>query len=217
MGPELLNLYLTVRIKISTNLGIPDFRSKRTGFYAQMREKGFDSPEDIFDIHTFDTDPSPFYQYSGQTLPAPGKTTPTHAFIKMLYDRGRLLTNYTQNIDNLESSIGLPKEKVIQCHGSWATFTCRKCNFTAPGERFFDAVREQRVAYCPLANCKTATVNDRPGGLKRKRSSHSAAPRKSRRSSDDDSDSEGRYDIPEPGVMKVNLSLVRCSRQEAYY
>ena len=172
-----------------------------------MREKGFASPEDIFDISTFDEDPTHFFENSGQTLPAPGKTTPTHAFIKMLQDKGKLLTNYTQNIDNIEGNIDLDKEKLVQCHGSWATWTCRKCGFTAPGERFHDAIRERRVAHCPLANCRSGdTPNERPRGLKRKRSSHSAAQRKSHRSSEEDSDSEGRYDIPQQGVMKVSLA-----------
>lgn len=42
---------------ISTNLGIPDFRSKDTGFYAQLKEQGFDDPQQVFDINLFDEDP----------------------------------------------------------------------------------------------------------------------------------------------------------------
>lgn len=45
------------RYQISTNLGIPDFRSKDTGFYAKMRDAGFANPEDVFDLLVFDDDP----------------------------------------------------------------------------------------------------------------------------------------------------------------
>jgi NAD-dependent histone deacetylase SIR2 len=43
---------------ISTSLGIPDFRSRNTGFYSQLLARGFESPEDVFDIHNFDNDPT---------------------------------------------------------------------------------------------------------------------------------------------------------------
>jgi NAD-dependent deacetylase sirtuin 2 len=33
--------------------------------------------------------------------------TPTHYFIKMLHDKGILLKNITQNIDNLEDKTGI--------------------------------------------------------------------------------------------------------------
>lgn len=188
--------YADLSIQISTSLGIPDFRSKNTGFYDQMREKGFDSPEDIFDLERFKEDASVFYRNSGQTLPELGRSTPTHAFIKLIEDQGRLLTNYTQNIDNIEANVGLSKDKVLQCHGSWATFTCMQCKCTFPGEQFYQDVREKRVARCPRADCKPLFTNGSLG-LKRKRKS------KSRVNSDGDSDDDGQYDILEQGVMKV--------------
>jgi NAD-dependent histone deacetylase SIR2 len=42
---------------ISTSLGIPDFRSKGTGFYDKVRQMGFDEPEDVFDIDYFEERP----------------------------------------------------------------------------------------------------------------------------------------------------------------
>lgn len=36
-------------------------------------------------------------------------------FIKLLEKKGRLLRNYTQNIDTLEQVVGI--ENVIECHG----------------------------------------------------------------------------------------------------
>lgn len=43
---------------ISTSLGIPDFRSRNTGFYSQLLARGISEPEEVFDIHTFDEDPT---------------------------------------------------------------------------------------------------------------------------------------------------------------
>ena len=42
---------------ISTSLGIPDFRSKDTGFYAKLKDMGMAEPEEVFDIFNFDYDP----------------------------------------------------------------------------------------------------------------------------------------------------------------
>lgn len=51
------NIVVITGAGISTSLGIPDFRSKNTGFYSKLLARGFDSPEEIFDIHNFDDDP----------------------------------------------------------------------------------------------------------------------------------------------------------------
>jgi hypothetical protein len=48
-----------------------------------------------------------------------------HRFIRRLEVTGRLLKNYTQNIDTLEQVAGI--EKVINCHGSFNTAACLVC------------------------------------------------------------------------------------------
>jgi NAD-dependent SIR2 family protein deacetylase len=57
----------------------------------------------------------------------PGNFTPSpsHKFIKLLEDKGKLLRNYTQNIDTLEQVAGI--ERVVQCHGSFASASCVSC------------------------------------------------------------------------------------------
>lgn len=147
---------------------------------------------------------SVFYKFAGATFPEPGRTTPTHDFIKLLQDKGKLLRNYTQNIDNIESFAGIDPEKLLQCHGSWATATCRKCKHQVPGEDILDAVKANQVAYCE--RCTENIERQKASTSKRKRASNgSRRPSKQRKRSfeDDSSDEDANDDIPPPGVMKV--------------
>lgn len=197
------NIMVITGAGISTSLGIPDFRSKNTGFYSRLRSMGYDEPEQVFDIHNFDDDPRIFYQLAGDIVPDLKKWTPTHEFIKLLQDKDKLLTNYTQNIDNVEANAGIRKEKLIQCHGSWATATCRKCKYNVPGEDIFDSVRAMKPAECK--RCVEDIASQKPG-MKRKRTSNGHPPRK-KRSSDEDSESDGAFDIPQPGIMKPDITF----------
>ncbi len=43
--------------KISTSLGIPDFRSKDTGLYSKLEHLGLSDPQEVFDISLFREDP----------------------------------------------------------------------------------------------------------------------------------------------------------------
>jgi hypothetical protein len=45
--------------------------------------------------------------------------TPAHFFLKLLHDKGLLLSAFTQNIDGLEQLAGLPGDKVVPAHGSF--------------------------------------------------------------------------------------------------
>jgi NAD-dependent histone deacetylase SIR2 len=199
---ESTNIMVITGAGISTSLGIPDFRSKNTGFYSQLLEMGFHEPEQVFDIHNFDDDPSVFYKLAGDILPDLKKWTPTHEFIRLLQDKNKLLTNYTQNIDNVEAHAGIRKDRLIQCHGSWATATCRKCKYHMPGEAIFEDVRRKKPKECP--RCVEEIANQKPG-MKRKRSSNGS--KKRRGPGNNDSDSDGAYDIPQPGIMKPDITF----------
>ncbi|KAI9656790.1 MAG: NAD-dependent histone deacetylase sir2 [Bathelium mastoideum] len=196
------NIIVITGAGISTSLGIPDFRSKTTGFYSKLLAMGYEDPEEVFDIRNFDDNPKTFYELAGEIVPDLKKWTPTHEFIHLLEQKGKLLTNYTQNIDNLESNAGISSAKLIQCHGSWATATCRKCNHKVPGVEIFADVKAKQVAKCKT--CIQRIKDERPG-LKRKRSSNDGKRRK--KGMDDDDDDDGRYDIPEPGVMKPDITF----------
>jgi NAD-dependent histone deacetylase SIR2 len=132
-------------------------------------------------------------------LPVTDRCSPTHAFIRLLQDKQKLLTNYTQNIDNIEAYAGIEPERLIQCHGSWATASCRKCHTEVQGDVIFEDVRQQRVSFCQTC---LDIIEKQP--RKRKRTSNGKS---KSRSSHSDSEDDGRYDVPQPGVMKVSLDL----------
>lgn len=182
---------------ISTSLGIPDFRSKGTGFYDKVRNLGYESGEEVFDIENFDANPSIFYSLAGDILPDQQTFSPTHGFLRLLQDEGRLQTNYTQNIDNLEGLAGIEKERLIQCHGSFATASCRKCRHQVPGKDIFDDIRAKRVARCKRC---VPTVAKRP--IKKPK-----AFKLKKNDWEDSSDDDQAYDIPEAGVMKPDITF----------
>lgn len=133
---------------VSTSLGIPDFRSSE-GFYSKIRHLGLDDPQDVFNYDIFMQDPSVFYNIAHMVLPPENLYSPLHSFIKMLQDKGKLLRNYTQNIDNLESYAGIKPEKLVQCHGSFATASCITCHWKLPGEKIFANIRNLELPLCP--------------------------------------------------------------------
>ena len=133
---------------VSTSLGIPDFRSSE-GFYSKIKYLGLDDPQDVFNLDIFLQDPSVFYNIAHMVLPPENIYSPLHSFIKMLQDKGKLLRNYTQNIDNLESYAGIKAEKLVQCHGSFATASCITCHWQLPGEKIFDHIRKLELPLCP--------------------------------------------------------------------
>lgn len=194
------NIIVLTGAGISTSLGIPDFRSKGTGLYSKLAHLGLDDPQDVFEINLFRDEPKIFYTVAKDILPTTTKFTPTHAFIKLLQDKGKLLTNYSQNIDNIESVAGIQRSRLIQCHGSFATATCIKCQHSVPGESIFGDIRNDIIPKCAVCTQRLAVAP-----MKRKRSSNGQDTK--RRRNDPDSDEDGTYDIPEPGVMKPDITF----------
>ena len=195
------NIVVVTGAGISTSLGIPDFRSKNTGLYSQLAKIGLNDPQEVFNIDVFNDDPTIFYSIAKDILPSSKKFSPTHAFIRLLQDKGKLLTNFTQNIDNLEEHAGIVKEKRIQCHGSFATATCQKCRVNVPGSVIETDLKAGRVPRCQ--SCARQLAQVRPAGMKRKRSSNGVT--KSRKKSDyeDSTEDDDEYEIAGAGIMKV--------------
>ena len=89
---------------ISVSCGVPDFRSN-TGLYRKLANEGIIPPEKVFDSEYFKKDPSLFFRYAKNILPSNLAPSLTHHFIATLEAKGKLLRNYTQNIDTLETKV----------------------------------------------------------------------------------------------------------------
>lgn len=183
------NVIVLTGAGISTSLGIPDFRSE-SGLYNKLAHLGLSDPQEVFDISLFREDPSIFYSVAKDVLPSTEKFSPTHAFIKLLQDRGILMRNYTQNIDNLESYAGILPEKLVQCHGSFATATCITCKRQVEGSTLYPAIRAGTVPMCTFCS------ENKPAQPDVKKPSNG--------SSDDD---ETNSLPPSYGVMKPDITF----------
>ena len=99
----------------------------------------------MFDIQYFRKDPRPFFKFAREIYPGQFQPSPCHRFIRNVEKNGKLLRNYTQNIDTLENVVGL--KNVIQCHGSFATATCTKCKYKVEAEMIKEDIFQQVIVY----------------------------------------------------------------------
>lgn len=120
------NVIVMTGAGVSTAAGIPDFRSPKTGLYANLQKYKLPYPEAIFDIEYFYDRPEPFYILAKEIMPSADTFRPTlsHYFIKLLANNKLLLRNYTQNIDTLERLAGLDEELLVEAHGSFHSARC---------------------------------------------------------------------------------------------
>ncbi|KAJ6508341.1 Sir2 family histone deacetylase Hst2 [Mycena sanguinolenta] len=121
------NIVLMLGAGVSTSAGIPDFRSPETGLYANLARLKLPYPEAVFEINFFRQNPEPFYTLAHELYPGKFRPTVTHSFIRLLAAHQLLHTCFTQNIDTLERIAGVPDEKIIEAHGSFATQRCIDC------------------------------------------------------------------------------------------
>merc|ERR1711988_1356518 len=147
---------------VSVSCGIPDFRS-RDGVYARLAVDFPDlpDPQAMFDIHYFRKDPRPFFKFAREIYPGQFEPSPCHKFIRCVEKQGKLLRDYTQNIDTLEQVVGI--ENVVQCHGSFATASCMVCKHKVQAEVIRQDIFEQKIPYCSLPQCSSSITNPLPG------------------------------------------------------
>lgn len=152
------NIIVLTGAGCSVSCGIPDFRS-RDGIYARLRIDFPDlpDPQSMFDIFYFEHDPRPFFKFAKEIFPGQFKPSLSHMFIKNLDQSGRLLRNYTQNIDTLELVAEI--KNVIQCHGSFATATCTLCKYKVNSEFIKDKIFQQEIPYCDKCSKKGYSSN----------------------------------------------------------
>ena len=107
----------------------------------------------MFDISFFRSNPGPFYALAHELYPGKYRPTLTHLFLRQLHERGLLLKVFTQNIDCLERGAGVPDERIVEAHGSFARQRCVECGAPFPDADMRAAVAAREVPHCPVPEC----------------------------------------------------------------
>jgi NAD-dependent deacetylase len=109
---------------VSTESGIPDFRSD-SGLYNAQSKYGR-SPESLISHSFFGKSPEIFYEYYKDNLLYPdAKPNKAHLALAALEKAGKLHAVVTQNIDGLHQLAG--SETVYELHGSVLRNICMRC------------------------------------------------------------------------------------------
>jgi NAD-dependent deacetylase len=107
---------------ISTESGIPDYRSKG-GIWDKFRPVYFD------EFMSSKTARIEYWRRKSELYHdlVQAKPNPAHMSIVKLHEMGLLKSVITQNIDGLHQKSGLPDEKVIELHGNTLRARCMSC------------------------------------------------------------------------------------------
>ena len=131
---------------ISTNSGIPDFRSEN-GIYAMLEGKfNLPYPEAVFDIDYFKKDPGPFFKISNDLLQQDPPPTPCHCFLAELEKLNKIELVITQNIDMLHQKAGT--QRLVECHGSFETACCTGCSEKYSINEIKPDILQGQIPYC---------------------------------------------------------------------
>ena len=133
---------------VSTESGIPDFRSK-DGLYNQ-HDVRFDmyQPEYLLSHSCLINEPKVYFEFHRQKMDT-RKIEPNnaHKYLAKLEEQGKLIGVVTQNIDGLHQKAG--SKKVFEIHGSALRNYCMKCGTTYPVDYIVDSEDEiPRCDYC---------------------------------------------------------------------
>ncbi|KAJ6611407.1 DHS-like NAD/FAD-binding domain-containing protein [Mycena sp. CBHHK59/15] len=142
------NIVLMLGAGVSTSAGIPDFRSPETGLYANLARLKLPYPEAVFEINFFRKNPVPFYTLAHELYPGKFRPTITHSFIRLLAAHSLLHTCFTQNIDTLERRAGVPDDKIIEAHGSFASQRCIDCRREFDDEKMKRKILAKETPKC---------------------------------------------------------------------
>lgn len=125
---------------VSTESGIPDFRSK-DGLYNQKYKF---PPEEILSHHFFVNNTADFYEFYRNKMNSL-KYDPniTHIKLAKLENKGILKGIITQNIDGLHQKAG--SKNVLELHGSVYRNYCMRCNKFYDANYVFDS---KNIPYC---------------------------------------------------------------------
>lgn len=127
---------------VSTESGIPDFRSTDGLYHQQWRY-----PPEVILSHTFyESNPEEFFRFYRAKLLAPGvQPNAAHRKLAQWEREGKLKAIVTQNIDGLHQAAG--SENVLELHGSVHRNYCQRCG------KFYDFDFMCRSTGVPRCDC----------------------------------------------------------------
>ena len=118
---------------ISTESGIPDYRSQG-GIWDKFQPV-------YLDEFIADEKKRLLYWQRKKALwqgIREARLSRTHLFFKELYDSGKLVGIITQNIDGLHEKSGLPKDVIVNLHGTNLEVICLSCEDITPAHETLD-------------------------------------------------------------------------------
>jgi len=130
---------------VSTESGVPDFRSK-DGLYNQhdVRFEKY-SPEYLLSHSCLRDNPEVFYEFYRQKMDTRNiEPNAAHLFLSKLEESGKLSAVVTQNIDGLHQKAG--SKKVYEIHGTTMRNYCTKCRKIYPATYIFES--KDKVPKC---------------------------------------------------------------------
>lgn len=130
---------------VSTESGVPDFRSK-DGLYNQhdIRFEKY-RPEYLLSHTCLVNEPEVFFEFYRQKMDARNVTpNAAHYFLAELEKKGKLKAVVTQNIDGLHQKAG--SKTVYEIHGSTLRNYCMKCGRIYPADYIYES--KERVPRC---------------------------------------------------------------------
>lgn len=130
---------------VSTDSGIPDFRSQRSGLWVHH------DPMKVASFEGFRADPVGFYKFWREQFGAYRVAAPnmTHRALAALEERGLLRAVITQNIDGLHQESG--SKKVLEVHGNWHDVRCIRCGMRNKMAAFLAELGAGEAPHC--ASC----------------------------------------------------------------
>jgi NAD-dependent deacetylase len=143
---------------ISTESGIPDFRSQGTGIWEKMKPIYFEQFLSSEEARTEAWQ----RRFSGDRKMETAEPNKGHYAIARLVELGKTPVVITQNVDNLHQNAGVPDDRVIELHGNASYAKCLSCDLRyemADLERQF----QQQSRIDPCSRCggiiKSATIS----------------------------------------------------------
>lgn len=138
---------------ISTEAGIPDFRSQG-GLWENA------ALMELMSAPGFRRNPAAFYQATMQLMPNLHRAQPTeaHKLLAMLEAQGRLSAIITQNIDGLHQSAG--SKTVYEIHGSFRTGQCIGCRKKVAMAEFYERLERGEIDLPRCSICQSPVKPD---------------------------------------------------------